>query len=74
MIYENEINEKKDEQLKIENIEYIGEKYSKDIKSHKVIFLGLSGVGKTSITLQIINKFCNTSPTISVVLQIIKLK
>lgn len=34
-------------------VEFLGEKYSKDLKSYKVILLGDAGVGKTSIVYQI---------------------
>ena len=37
-------------------IEEIGETFNKDLTTYKVIILGLSGVGKTTISFQIIKK------------------
>ena len=67
---EQEINEMKVKELeedgKLYKIEYIGEKVDKQYPSKKVIILGLSGVGKTSISFRLIkNKFEKSSPTIS---------
>ena len=47
-------------------IEEIGETFNKDLTTYKVIILGLSGVGKTTISFQIIKKkYKECSPTIS---------
>jgi small GTP-binding protein len=47
-------------------IEEIGETFSKKLTTYKVIILGLSGVGKTTISFQIIKKkYKECSPTIS---------
>ena len=71
---ENKIEEEKEIKIEEENnqtqykIEYLGkvDTNEKNIKTHKVIILGLSGVGKTTICFQIVsNKFKQTSPTIS---------
>ena len=52
-------------------VEILGEKYSKDLKTFKVIFIGDSGVGKTSIVYRITkNGFKeDKAPTISVDLE-----
>lgn len=48
-------------------LEYIGEKLDKKLKSNKVIILGLTGVGKSTISFRVIrNKFVECSPTISI--------
>ena len=50
-----------------ENLHLIGEKYSKDLIAYKVILIGLSGSGKSTITMSIVkNEFLeNLPPTIS---------
>ena len=45
MIYKDEIDRSK------YKIEYLGEKFSKEFKDHKVIVLGRYGVGKTTIII-----------------------
>ena len=54
------------------NIEIIGEKYSKEFKAYKVILIGLSGSGKSSITMRIVKKqfFETIPPTIRTVVKI----
>jgi GTPase SAR1 family protein len=52
-----EIKEKEKSLLKIEhNIEYIGEIYSNELNTYKVIIIGDKGVGKTSICLSLLKK------------------
>ena len=62
MIYEDEIDRSK------YKIEYIGEKYSKDLKAYKVIIIGMYGVGKTSILNSLMKKEVDREyePTISI--------
>ena len=50
MIYEDEIDKNK------YKIEYIGDKFSKEFKSYKVIVIGRYGVGKTSIINSLMEK------------------
>ncbi len=50
MIYENEIDKSK------YKIEYLGEKFSKEFKTHKVIVIGRYGVGKTTIINRLMGK------------------
>jgi len=50
MIYENEGNKSK------YKIEYLGEKYSKDLKSYKIALIGRYGVGKASIIHKLMSK------------------
>ena len=50
MIYGNEIDRSK------YKIEYTGDKYSKDLKSYKVIVIGRYGTGKTSIINRLMGK------------------
>lgn len=58
------------EEIEIEgikyNVELINEKDSNDIKTYKVIIIGKNGVGKSSITLRLMNKNIKTEPTLSV--------
>ena len=58
-------NEKDESKYKVE---FLGEKFSKDLLTYKVNVLGLYGVGKTTIIHKLMNKeICNDySPTISV--------
>jgi len=53
MIHEEEEKEKDKSKYKIE---YLGEKFSKDLRSHKIIIIGSYGVGKTTITNKIVYK------------------
>ena len=53
MIDDNEINKSK------YKIEYLGEKLSKDLKFHKIIFIGGYGVGKAAIINKLMNKEIN---------------
>ena len=50
MIYENEEDKSK------YKIEFLGEKFTKDLKVYKVIIVGIYGVGKTSIIHKLMNK------------------
>ena len=69
------INEKEKNESKYK-VEYLGEKFSKDLQTYKVIVLGLYGVGKTSIVNKLMNKDTNKeySPTISVDLKYFQVK
>jgi len=60
------INDKEENEIKYK-VEYLGERYSKELISYKVIILGLYGVGKTSIINKLMNKNNGKkySPTIS---------
>jgi len=60
------INDKEENQSKYK-VEYLGEKYSKDFLTYKVIILGLYGVGKTNIIYRLMKKNIDTdyAPTIS---------
>jgi len=60
------INDKEENEIKYK-VEYLGERYSKELISYKVIILGLYGVGKTSIINKLMNKNNEKeySPTIS---------
>ena len=72
-----EIKEKEKSILKIEhNIEYIGEIYSNELNTYKVILIGDKGVGKTSICLSLLKKdYINRIPsTISVQIQNYQIK
>ena len=72
-----EIKEKEKSILKIEhNIEYIGEIYSNELNTYKVIIIGDKGVGKTSICLSLLKKeYINSIPsTISVQIQNYQIK
>jgi small GTP-binding protein len=72
-----EIKEKEKSILKNEhNIEYIGEFYSKELNTYKVILIGDKGVGKTSICLSLLKKeYINSIPsTISVQIQNYQIK
>ena len=67
---EEKNNERKAKELeengKIYKIEYLGEKLDKNYKTKKVIIIGLSGVGKTTISFRLIkDEFKVCSPTIS---------
>ena len=57
-------------------IEYIGEKFSKDLISYKVIFIGRYGVGKTSIIHKLMNKDFEKeyAPTMSIDIKNIQVK
>ena len=70
MIYENEINRSK------YKIEYIGEKYSKDLRAYKVILIGRYGVGKTSIINSLMKKELDKEyePTLSIDIKNIQAK
>ena len=48
------------------HVELIDTKISYDLKVYKVIIIGLTGVGKSSISLKLTNQDGETSPTISV--------
>jgi len=67
MIYEDNIKYK---------IEYNGEKFSKDLTSYKVIFMGRYGVGKTTIINKIMQKFVDKEyfPTLSIDIKNIQAK
>ena len=72
-----EIKEKEKSLLKNEhNIEYIGEFYSNELNSYKIILIGDKGVGKTSICLSLLKKdYINSIPsTISVQIQNYQIK
>ena len=72
-----EIKEKEKSFLKNEhNIEYIGEIYSNELNTYKVILIGDKGVGKTSICLSLLKKeYINSIPsTISVQIQDYQIK
>ena len=60
------INDKEENENKYK-VEYLGEKYSKDFLTYKVIILGLYGVGKTSIIYRLMKKKVDKeyAPTIS---------
>jgi len=61
------INEKEKDENKYK-VEYLGEKFSHDLLTYKVIVLGLYGVGKTTIINRLMNKETDKeyAPTISV--------
>jgi len=67
MIYENNSKYK---------VEYIGEKFSKDLISYKIIFIGRYGVGKTSIIHKLMNKKFDKEyePTMSIDIKNIQVK
>ena len=72
-----EIKEKEKSFLKNDNnIEYIGEIYSNELNTYKVILIGDKGVGKTSICLSLLKKdYINRIPsTISVQIQNYQMK
>ena len=47
-------------------IEYLGERFDKNFETQKIIIIGLSGVGKTSISFHLLkDEFKICSPTIS---------
>jgi len=70
MIYGNEEDKSK------YKIEFLGEKFSKDLKTYKVIVVGLYGVGKTSIIHKLMNKEINEEyePTMSIDIKNIQVK
>ena len=70
MIYEDEIDISK------YKIEYIGEKFSKEIKAYKVIVIGRYGVGKTSIINSLMEKEVDGEyePTMSIDIKNIQTK
>ena len=49
------INDKEEKESNYK-VEYLGEKYSQDFITYKVIILGLYGVGKTSIIIRLMKK------------------
>ena len=57
-------------------VEYIGEKFSKDLISYKIIFIGRYGVGKTSIIHKLMNKKFDKEyqPTMSIDIKNIQVK
>ena len=61
------INEKGKDESKYK-VEYLGEKFSRDLLTYKVIFIGLYGVGKMEIINKLMKKEISNdySPTISV--------
>ena len=76
---EEKNNERKPKELeengKIYKIEYLGEKLNKNYRTKKVIIIGLTGVGKTTISFRLVkNKFIECSPTISLDLANYKMK
>ena len=70
MIYGNEEDKSK------YKIEYIGEKFTKDLKVYKVIVIGMLGVGKTSIIHSLMNNEVDKeySPTMSLDIKHIQAK
>ena len=70
MIYEDEIDISK------YKIEYIGEKFSKEIKAYKVIVIGKYGVGKTTIINRLMEKEVDGEyePTLSIDIKNIQAK
>ena len=70
MIYEDEIDISK------YKIEYIGEKFSKEIKAYKVIVIGRYGVGKTTIINRLMKKDVDGEydPTMSIDIKNIQMK
>ena len=70
MIYEDEIDISK------YKIEYIGEKFSKEIKAYKVIVIGRYGVGKTTIINRLMEKEIDGEyePTLSIDIKNIQAK
>jgi len=70
MLYENEIDRSK------YKIEYIGEKFSKDLLAYKVIVIGRYGVGKTTIISKLMNKEIDKEyePTMSIDIKNIQVK
>lgn len=67
---EEKNNEREPKELeengKIYKIEYLGEKLDRNYKTKKIIIIGLTGVGKTTISFRLIkNEFKECSPTIS---------
>jgi small GTP-binding protein len=70
MIDDNEINKSK------YKIEYLGEKLSKDLKFHKIIFIGGIGVGKAAIINKLMNKEINKeyAPTMSIDIKNLQMK
>lgn len=72
-----EIKDKEKSILKNDhNIEYLGEFYSNELNTYKVILIGDKGVGKTSICLSLLKKeYINSIPsTISVQIQNYQIK
>ena len=67
------IREKDESKYKIE---YLGEKYSKDLLTYKVIFLGINGIGKASIINKLMRKVIDEdySPTMSIDIKNIQAK
>ena len=47
-------------------IEYLGQNYDKKLNTYKIILIGLTGVGKTTISFRVIKgEFIQSNPTIS---------
>jgi len=57
-------------------VEYVGEKFTKDLTSYKVITIGRYGVGKTTIIHKIMQKFVDKeyAPTMSIDMKNIQIK
>jgi len=74
MMHEEEEEEEEDKNRY--KIEYLGEKFSKDLYSNKIIFIGYYGVGKTSIIHKIMNKVIDEeyAPTMSIDVKNLQIK
>ena len=70
MIYEKEKDKSK------YKIEYLGEKFSKELKIYKVIIIGRYGVGKTTIINKLMNKEIDKEydPTMSIDIKNLQMK
>jgi small GTP-binding protein len=69
------INENEEDKSKYK-VEYLGENFSKDLLTYKVIVLGLYGVGKTSIIYRLMKKESSKEyePTISLDVKFFQVK
>jgi len=74
MIHEEE--EEEEENKSKYKIEILGEKFSKNLYSHKIILIGHYGVGKTSIINRLMNKEIDKeyAPTISIDVKNLQIK